>query len=202
VLEGSRGGSIYGDTVTAAERIAVVENLEILTNDIYPRLVDAAAVKISENISSKVERIASVNVAPPAKSVKFNVSSNVKNATVELDGLAVGSTPGTFYAEPGIHTLRVSKEWLTNWERTVNISANQNISVSLELSDEGIIRYVTLEKFKADLAIEKEQSSADAYSKKKIAEGEKNKRSNSYDRNQGSPINNTTNYVVSPIISH
>jgi len=190
VLEGSRGASIYGDVVAASERISIVENLEIATNDIYPRLVDAAAIKVAENISSKVERISSVKVAPAASAVKFRVDSNIKGATVELDGMAIGSTPGTFMAEPGIHTLRVSKEWLTNWERTVNIVPNQVISAALELSDEGIQRYTTLERFKAEISIAKEQSEADAYAKKKIAEGEKKKRENSYERFQGAPTVN------------
>jgi len=193
VLEGSRGGAIYGDIVAASERIALVENLEIATDDIYPRLVDAAAIKVAENISSKVERIASVKVAPPEKSVKFIVTSNIQGATVELDGAALGSAPGTFYAEPGIHTLRVTKEWLTNWERTVNISANQTINVGLELSDEGIQRYMTLERFKAEVSIAKEQSEASAYATKQIAEGEKKKRSQSYERLNGVP---TTNVIV------
>lgn len=189
VLEGSRGGSIYGDVVSASERVALVEHLEIVTSDIYPKLVDAAAIKVAENIASKVERIASVKVAPSAKAVKFSVTSNIKGAAVELDGLAVGSTPGSFYAEPGIHTLRVSKEWLTNWERTVNIISNQTLNVGLELSDEGIQRYATLERLKAEL----EQSAADAYATRKIADGEKTKRSNSYERIQGAP---TTNILV------
>ncbi|MBK5276848.1 MAG: PEGA domain-containing protein [Desulfuromonadales bacterium] len=189
VLEGGQGGAVYGDVVTTSERIAVGENLVIATNDIYPRLIEAAAAKIADNISNKIELIRSVKVNIPA-AVKFTVTSNIKGSTVELDGAVLGSTPGIFSAEPGIHTLRVSKEWLTNWERTVNITPNQTINVALELSDEGIQRYTTLERFKAEISIAKEQSDADAYAKKRVAEGEKQKRERSYERYQGAPTTN------------
>jgi hypothetical protein len=108
----------------------------------------------------------------------------------------------------------VTKEWLTPWERTVNIFPNQVISVTLELSEQGLLRFATIEQFKADLArnkqlsdmemkereaavdiakeqseaavgIAKEQSEAEAYAKKQISEGEKKRREESYERIEG-----------------
>jgi hypothetical protein len=87
----------------------------------------------------------------------------------------------------------------------VNIYADQMLNVTLELSKEGLRRYSTLERLKQDLAtskmrteaegkerdatigINKEQSDADAYSKKALADGEKKKREDSYDRIEGTP---------------
>jgi hypothetical protein len=68
---------------------------------------------------------------------------------------------------------------MTNWERTVNIVPNQTINAALELSDEGIKRYTTLEKFKADIEISK-----------KRAEGEKKMLENSSIKYQGAPTTN------------
>jgi PEGA domain len=178
VLEGGQGSSVYGDVVTASERIAVGENLTISTNDIHPRLIEAAAIKVADNIAGKIEAIRNVKVVLPL-GVGFTVKSNVKGANVELDGVVIGSTPGKFKASPGIHQLRVTKELLTNWERTVNIVPNQTFTVTLELSDEGIRQYTTLERFKTEMEVAK-----------KHAEGEKKMLEKSYIRYQGAPTTN------------
>lgn len=202
VLEGNQGGSVYGDTVTVSERHSVGQNLTIETTDIIPKLLNAGARKIAENISDKVERIRNVKVKS-LPTVEVTVNSNVEGAVVELDGAAIGSAPGRFNAAPGLHQLRITKEWLTSWERTVNIFPNQVITVTLELSEQGLRRYATIEQLKADLmrnkqltdmevkereaavGIAKEQSEADAYAKKKISEGEKKRREESFERTEG-----------------
>ena len=203
VLEGNSGGTIYGDMVSVAERVAVVERLQIESSDIVNKLLDDGAIKIAENVGGKVQKIRDVKVKAAAV-VEFSVNSNVEGATVELDGAVIGTTPGHFVAAPGLHQLKISKEWLTPWDRTINIFANQMLNVTLELSTEGIHRFSTIEKLKLDLSktqmqtemegkerdanidINKEQSEADAYSKKVIADGEKKKREESYDRIEGS----------------
>lgn len=202
VLEGNQGGTVYGDTVAVSERVAVVESLQIESTEVVNKLLDAATLKVAENIGDKVQKIRDVKVKAAAV-VEFSVKSNVEGATVELDGAAIGSTPGRFVAAPGLHQMRISKQWLTTWDKTINIFAGQTLNVTLELSAEGVQRYSTLEQLKLDLArtkmqtevegkeregnieINKQQSDADAYSKKAIADGEKKKREDSYDRIEG-----------------
>lgn len=198
VLEGNQGGSVYGDTVTASERKVVGEHLEVNSTDIIPALIASGARKIAENVADKVERIRNVKVKS-VPVVEFTLNSNVEGASVELDGAVIGSTPGHFTAAPGLHQLRVSKEWLSTWERTVNIVPNQVLNVSLELSEEGARRFATIEQMKLDLAhtkqqndmemkerdavidVVKEQSAAEAYSKKAISDGAKKMLENSYE---------------------
>lgn len=204
VLEGNSGGTVYGDLVSVAERVAAVERLEIESSEMVNKLLDAAALKVAENVGGKIQKIRDVK-AKAAAAVEFSVTSNVEGASVELDGAVIGSTPGRFVAAPGLHQLRISKQWLTNWDRTINIFAGQTLNVSLELSAEGLKRYSTLEQLKLDLArtkmqnemegkeregnieINKQQSEADAYSKKAVADGEKKKREESYDRIDTAP---------------
>ena len=204
VLEGNSGGTVYGDMVSVAERVAVVERLRIESTEVVNKLLDAGALKVAENIGDKIQKIRDVKVKAAAV-VEFSVNSNVEGASVELDGAVMGSTPGRFVAAPGLHQLRISKQWLTTWDKTINIFANQTLNVTLELSAEGLRRYSTLEQLKLDLSrtkmrteaegkerdanidINKQQSDADAYSKKAIADGEKKKREESYDRIEGSP---------------
>lgn len=139
VTEGRHGGTIYGDVVTVTERLAKLPSLEMESSNIIDKLLDAGSVKLAENITSKIEDIRQAKISRlPA--VKFTVKSNVRGATVELDGAAIGSTPGKFKASPGLHQMRVSKERYATWEKTVNIYAGQVLNVTLELSEQGLRR--------------------------------------------------------------
>ena len=73
--------------------------------------------------------------------------------TVEVDGAAVGSSGGTFRARPGLHQLRVSRQWMTPWTGTVNISDGAVFNVALELSEEGFRHYKNKEALRAEVAL-------------------------------------------------
>lgn len=60
---------------------------------------------------------------------------------MELDGAVIGSTPGAFKASAGIHKMRLSRQGLKDWERTVNIFDGQKLSVAMELDDQGHQRW-------------------------------------------------------------
>ena len=73
--------------------------------------------------------------------------------TVEVDGAAVGSSGGTFRARPGLHQLRVSRQWMTPWVGTVNITDGAVFNVALELSAEGFEHYKNKEALRAEVAL-------------------------------------------------
>lgn len=73
--------------------------------------------------------------------------------TVEVDGAAVGSSGGTFRARPGLHQLRVSRQWMTPWVGTVNITDGAVFNVALELSTEGFAHYKNKEALRAEVAL-------------------------------------------------
>jgi hypothetical protein len=77
----------------------------------------------------------------------------VGGVTVELDGAAVGSSPGSFSCAPGLHQLRISRPWMKDWQQTVNIQDGSAFRVALELSDAGLQRYQSLERFRALAAV-------------------------------------------------
>ena len=185
VLEAGQGGSVYGKVVKATERIPQTENLEIVTSDIVNNLLDATAAKLADDIWVEIEDIRTVKVKHPG-AVPFTIATNgIDAATVELDGAAIGSAglaPVEFVARPGIRIMRITKEWFEPWEKPVNIHTNQKLNVTLELSDAGIERFKDLEGFKTAMAIAREQSAADVYAKRLIAEGEKKKLEASYDK--------------------
>ena len=73
--------------------------------------------------------------------------------TVEIDGAAVGSSGGTFQARPGLHQMRVTRQWMQPWVKTVNIQNGAVFNVALELSDEGFRHYSNKEMLRAELAL-------------------------------------------------
>ncbi len=191
VMEADQGGTIYGDTVAVSERVPATEHLQVETSDIINNLLDEGALQIAQNISNKVESIRTAKVKHTG-SVPFTIVTNLPGgldgAVVELDGAVIGSTgsqPNQFTASPGIHTMRIMRDWCTPWERVVNIYADQKISVALQLSPDGTARWKDIENFKAEMAkkaAETDKIAAEAEATRLVAEGEKAKREASFER--------------------
>jgi hypothetical protein len=78
----------------------------------------------------------------------------IGGATVEIDGAAVGSSPGTYRIAPGLHQMRVSRQWMKDWQETVSIQEGSSFKIGLELSDAGMQRFQSMEKFKTQLAMD------------------------------------------------
>jgi hypothetical protein len=76
----------------------------------------------------------------------------VGGVTVELDGAVIGSAPGTFKASPGLHQLKVSRAWMKPYTATVLIAEGTSVEAALELSEEGIRKWGSVEALRADLA--------------------------------------------------
>lgn len=200
VLEGNRGSTVYGDTVVTRYRMNANKHLSTVTDDGDNQLIDEAADMIANNIASKVQRIKDAPV-DSISTIEIEVKSNVEGATVEFDGATLGSIPGKFAVKPGIHQVSVSKERYVTWRRTVNVVPNQVLNVTLERSgigedrNENTLRVAREDELirkttNANIDIAKEQSSADAFAKRQVAEGEKEYRKNSYTKIDGEgPIN-------------
>lgn len=76
----------------------------------------------------------------------------VGGATVELDGAVIGAAPGTFRATPGLHQLRVTRAWMKPYAATISVSEGAAFEIALELSDEGVRKWGTIEALRADVA--------------------------------------------------
>jgi len=57
------------------------------------------------------------------------------NATVELDGAVIGSTPDAFRALPGLHKIKLTHGQCEPWEKTIVISPGQRLKVVLQMTD-------------------------------------------------------------------
>lgn len=177
VNEAAQGTSVYGANWTNKLPVPGQYTQGADGLNYYNDLFDQWATATGEEIAAKAP---TWRRAAPAETalVEFSVSTTVDEliqglesgvrapndlldemrrlvggVTVEIDGAAVGSTPGTFKATPGLHQMRVTRQWMQPWQQTVNIQPGATFRVALELSDAGLQRYRSLEGFRSAVAI-------------------------------------------------
>lgn len=73
-------------------------------------------------------------------------------ATVEIDGAVIGSAPGEFKLTSGLHSIKVSREWMKPYVATVNVTDGMVLKVALEMSEEGLAKWGSAEALRAELA--------------------------------------------------
>ncbi len=190
------GAALVSDSVAAHDRIAGNPSGERIDTGTTNRLLEAAAERIAERVSAGIQSLPKPRATDPDE-VSFSVTCTsggveLTGVTVALDGVALGSAPGSFRARPGLHQLRLSREWFAPWEKTVNVTGDQAFNIALEFSEKGLRKFHSVERFsqhlaerKAAVEIATEQSAALAERTVLVGEGEKKKREQSYIRFEG-----------------
>ena len=175
VLDATTGGSVYGKNWVNKRPVPMGNSDDAMA--IYDDLIDmwvqdtgadlaaarprwraptsASGVMASFTVTTTLDDIfkpleTTVDASKPVKDELRVVAGGI---TVEVDGAAVGSSGGTFRARPGLHQLRVSRQWMKPWTGTVNISEGAVFNVALELSAEGFQHYKNKEVLRAELAV-------------------------------------------------
>jgi len=186
VLEGGDGTQLYGDIIKVSDKIAQTPNMTIEAGDQLNSLLDQGAVELAGRVSGSIQEIEAATPAP-VDLAKLTVNASTDGASVEVDGVAVGSTPGAFQVRPGVHRMRVTKEGYATWEKSVNVVDGQILNIAMEMSGSGIDRKGELEAQSRIDDIAREQSAADAQATTTLAGGEAQQASNSYIRLEGMP---------------
>ena len=167
ILDGQSGASLASDTVKVSTVVQQTPNAIQGGTDSLDELLDQASVKVAASLKSRIDsgritapsaanlvtitlqteaadltipdiRIGEENTVAISES-KLKVSA--LSATVEVDGIAVGTAPGKLTVRPGLSKLRITRAGFKPYERTVNFMAGQALTVALELSDEGYARW-------------------------------------------------------------
>jgi hypothetical protein len=167
ILDGQTGASLAADTVKLSTLVQQTPHAIQASTDNLDELLDQASVKIAASLKSRID---SGRITPPVAAAlvtitlkaeaadltipdiridesntvsisesKFKVSA--LSATVEVDGVAVGTAPGSLTVRPGLSKLRITRAGFKPYERTVNFLAGQSLTVALELSEEGYARW-------------------------------------------------------------
>jgi hypothetical protein len=181
IVEAGAGGAIRGGTVAATKNIRDTGDLKTESNDIINGLLDDAAGQLADAVAQNAtslptevakDKMVSFSVActmtdPRQQPILISalgitadnhvvvtnqpIAVQAMDVTVELDGTALGSTPGEFKAYPGLHKIRLSREGFDVWERTVNVYDGQTLRVALQMSNAGYARWKDTTDFLATL---------------------------------------------------
>lgn len=187
VLAGDSGAQIYGDVIAVSEKIAQNAFVQTAADDLLNTLLDRGATELAARVADRRAKIAAAAPAEPVLA-GVTVTASAPGAAVEVDGVVVGTAPGTFRIRPGVHEVRVTKEGYATWEKSVAFADGMELNVPLELSAAGLARKGELEA----QTIAREQSEADAFATKTVAGGVGQSASNSYIRLEGMPNESLT----------
>ena len=175
VLDATTGGSVYGKNWSNKQPVPQGNGDDAMGH--YDDLIDMWVQEMGAELAAARPRWRAP-VADPGALASFTVRTTLDDIftplattvdaskpvqdelrvvaggiTVEVDGAAVGSSGGTFRARPGLHQLRVSRQWMTPWVGTVNITDGAVFNVALELSAEGFAHYKNKEALRAEVAL-------------------------------------------------
>jgi hypothetical protein len=108
-----------------------------------PTLVNFSISCSMTDINNQPVTVPAIQITEDNKVIKKNtpLEVHVLDVTVELDGVTIGSAPGTFQARPGLHKLRLSREGFNPWERTINVTDGLKLRVALQMSEQGYNRW-------------------------------------------------------------
>lgn len=204
IVEAGQGGAVRGGAFTSEKNIRQTADLQTDSSDIINELLDDAAEQLADAIAqnapslpAEVAKAAMVNfnvscsmTDPRQQPILISalgitadnhvvltnqpMAVQAMDVTVELDGVALGSAPGSFQGRPGLHKIRLSREGFDPWERTINIYEGQNLRVALQMSNAGYARWADTTAFLATLDANRKLTDAEVKRIEGIAEFFKN----------------------------
>lgn len=178
ILDGVTGASLAADTVRVTKMVQNTSEMADERSSVLNALLEEAAQKVAGSLKRQIDRGRLVSTSEAQGEVTFTLTTELADvyipdvrigaentlsisdskfkvsalaATVEIDGIAVGTAPGQIQAKAGLHKLRVVREGFKPWERTVNLSNGQKLNVALEMSEAGYARWKDATAFINDL---------------------------------------------------
>ena len=168
ILDGVTGASLISDTVRVSKVVQQSEASAQEMSGVLNGLLEEAAQKVAVSLKRQIDRGRLVTSSAPQGAVTITLTTELADvyipdvrigeensisissskykvsalaATVEIDGIAVGTAPGQIQAKAGLHKLRVVREGFKPWERTVNLVNGQKLNVPLEMTEAGYARW-------------------------------------------------------------
>lgn len=178
ILDAAGGGSLTGDVAKATRTEQATANASSAVQGIFDDLLDEATAQIASSMRTRIAAgkitapkpaatLVTITIMPEAADlfipdVRINAENVVTvgeskfkvtplNATVEVDGVAVGTAPGKITLRPGFSKLRISREGFDTWERTISASEAQVLNVAMKMSAAGYARFKDATSFLTEL---------------------------------------------------
>ncbi len=177
IIDGQTGSTITADSDKATYEARQTENAAEKNSDLVNELMANASEKIAASLGKKIAQgkitapsavandveitinIEAADIAIPDVRVQNNTvtiaGNNLHlvplNASVEVNGVAVGSAPGKVSLKPGFSKLRVTREGFVTWERTINAVKGQVLTVTLQMTEQNHARWMANTAFLNEL---------------------------------------------------
>lgn len=169
ILEAAAGGSLVADTVKVSKTNRFTQDSTTEDSDMINEMLDDISIKVAESLRKRrivpsapkpdlveititcgMQDLTQLPVSiPDVRLTKDNtvvlgedkLEVQLLDVTVELNGIVIGSAPGTFKVPPGPNKIRLSREGFRDWERIINIAAGQRLKIALQMNDIGYMRW-------------------------------------------------------------
>ena len=115
----------------------------------------AASAMVAFRVTTSIDRVVT-ELESQTKGTNGELLAELRKvvggATVELDGAVLGTAPGEFRAAPGLHQIKVTRQWMQTYTATVNIVDGLQLDIALEMSEAGLAKWGSAEAVRADVA--------------------------------------------------
>ena len=172
----SQGASLASAAVSVNDSTMSTTGAETIDSDVINRLLEKAAAEIAAKVPTPPAVVVNKNLAEfsiicsitdaggqvlSLPDIRITADRMVviektpvpvmANATVELDGAAIGSTPDAFRALPGLHKIKLTHAQCEPWEKTILISPGQKLKVVLQMTASAYQRWKDQTVFLKDM---------------------------------------------------
>ena len=115
----------------------------------------AATALVSFKVTTSIDKVVT-ELESQTKGAKGELLAELRKvvggATVELDGAVIGSCPGEFRVAPGLHQIKITRQWMQDYTATVNVVEGMRLDVAMEMSEAGLAKWGSAEAIRADVA--------------------------------------------------
>ncbi len=198
LLDGVTGGSLGGMPVRTTKTVRESANLSVENTDLTASLIEKLADSVAQDLLAKADQfreasaigdipvtircnvrdlqgneisLTDIGITEDNRIVKGQAAQPLQAvATVEVDGLALGSTPATVKLKPGPHKLRLTRPGFEDAELTIKAVEGMDLTVTMQMSDAGFARWLQIRDALNALDVSRKLTDAEAERIKGIAE--------------------------------
>jgi len=184
LLDLNQGNTLISAPLKTVRSFRETEGLKVEVSDVCAELMEKAAETVAKDVRAKAEQIRTlptdermdVLIACTSRDLQGNdvtfpdlrVTEDGKvlttetpltvqiTATVELDGVLVGTSPCTIKVRPGLHKIRILAPGFADYAGNANVAPGmKELNVTLQMTDAGFARWQDVRQFLQNLSADK-----------------------------------------------
>ena len=179
VLDGGTGGAVAGDDVETTKKLKYGPSVKRNDGNVLNELLRTAAGKIAQSCAEKTRdlkvaapagkvevaitcalrdltgaeiSLPDIRLGEDNKVIKGDKALPVEaSASVEVDGIVVGTTPAKVKLAPGLHKLRLMRAGCDDYQAAIDAQAGLQLAPTLQLTEAGYARWKDMRAFLSGL---------------------------------------------------